>query len=324
MLLAVTLVIGTAGFLFIEEYTLLDAVYMTVITMSTVGFGTIRDLSEGGKIFSIALITVSAGTFLYAITTITTFVVEGEVQQVFNRYRVGQKVASLKNHIIICGLGRNGREAAIELGRQQQPFVVIEQDQHVLDDFQEHHGVRILAILGDASHEDVLEKANIHDARGLISSVSSDAENVYITLTAREMHPQLQIVSRASNEASISKLKRAGANKVILPNLIGGRKMANLLTRPALIEFMDMVTGEGNPDIHVEVFPCHNQPKVIGKTLADLDMRSRTGVAVIGYKRGDRHVELNPPARRLIEEEDRMFVLGTESQIAAFREMYMS
>ncbi len=323
ILLLFTLVMGTLGFWQIENYTPLDAVYMTVITMSTVGFGTVRELSAGGKVFSIALIIISASTFLYAITTITTFVVEGEVQQIFNRYRVNKKVATLRDHIIICGLGRNGREVAAELVRQDQTFVVIEQDQQVLDDFQEQYGIKILAIVGDASHEDVLEKANINDAKGLVSTVSSDAENVYISLTAREMCPHLEIVARASNESSISKLKRAGANKVILPNLIGGRKMANLITRPALTEFMDMVTGEGNPDIHLEMFLCIDQEKLIGQTLADLHVRARTGAVVIGYKRSDRNVELNPPVHRMIESEDRMFVLGTVAQIESFREMFM-
>lgn len=317
-----TTIIGIGGFISIEGYELIDAIYMTVITMSTVGFGTIGDLSSEGKMFSVLLIIISTSTFLYAITTITTFVIEGEFRQAFNRYQVSQKVTKLSNHIIICGLGRNGREAAHELIRQNQKFVVIEQEEDVIarfnSEFQE-----ILAIRGNATHEEILENANIHQARGLISSLSTDAENVYIALTAREMNPKLHIVARASHESSISKLKRAGANRVIVPNLIGGRKMANMLTRPALVEFLDLVSGEGNSDLHLEGILCKNHPGIIGKTLAELHIRSRTGVLVLGFKRGQQKVELNPPVQDKIREEDRLFVMGTDEQLAAFRKLFL-
>lgn len=322
-LLFFTSLIGVGGFQVIEGYDLMDAIYMTTITMSTVGFGTVGELSKHGKLFSTILIIISAGTFVYAITTITTFVVEGEVRQVFNIFRVNQKVSRLKDHIIICGLGRNGREAAVELSRQKHPFVVIEQEQSVLDDFLEHHPDALI-VMGDATHEDVLEKANIQTARGLVSSLSSDAENVYITLTAREMCPRLNIVARASHESTISKLKRAGANEVILPNLIGGRKMVNLITKPALMEFIEMITGEGNPDLHLEDVPCTNHPQLIGKTLLELHIRSRTGVLVIGYKRGESHVQLNPPAEIPLEPTDRLFIFGTNAQLLVFRKLYLS
>lgn len=322
-LLLTTSVIGIIGFIVVEGYDLVDAIYMTVITMSTVGFGTIGSLSDGGKVFSILLIIISTSTFLYAITTITTFVIEGEFQHVFNRYKVNQKVTKLKDHIIICGLGRNGREAAIELIRQKQEFVVIERSEEVIEEFYSEIQ-EILVIRGDATHEEVLEQANIHNAKGLVSSLSTDAENVYIALTAREMNPKLEIVARASHESSISKLKRAGANRVIVPNLIGGRKMANMLTRPALVEFVELISGEGNPDLHLEVIPCANHPALIGKTLAELHIRSRTGVLVLGFKRGEQQVTLNPPVQDNIRGEDRLFVMGTDTQLADFRAIFLS
>ena len=323
-LLAGTSMIGTIGYVMIEDYEVLDAIYQTVITMSTVGFGTVTELSPGGKVFSILLIIMSAGIYLYAITTITTFVIEGEVQQLFNRYKANKIVQKLSNHIIICGLGRNGREAAIELIRQKQTFVVVERDQGVIDDFMQTHEEEILAIKGDATHEEVLEQANIHKARGLISSLSTDAENVYITLTARQMCPHLQIAARASHESSISKLKLAGANKVIVPNLIGGRKMANMITRPALNEFIELVSGEGNPNLHLEVFDCNNLPQLVGKTLAELGIRAKTGVLVLGKKHANRAVELNPTARDKIESNDKLFIMGTTQQLADFKKEFLS
>ncbi|MEZ4824828.1 MAG: NAD-binding protein [Bacteroidia bacterium] len=321
-LLLGTSLIGTIGYSVIEGYNTLDAIYQTIITMSTVGFGTVTELSPGGKVFSILLIVVSAGVFVYAITTITTFVIEGEVQLIFNRYKASKTVQKLSGHIIICGLGRNGREAAIELIRQKQPFVVIENQQDVIDEFMLLH--QILVIKGDATHEEVLEEAGIHRARGLISSLSTDAENVYITLTSRQMNPSIQIVARASHESSISKLRRAGADKVIVPNLIGGRKMANMITRPALNEFIELVSGEGNHNLRLEVFDCRDHPELVGKTMAELGIRARTGVLVLGKKHAERPIELNPIATESLESSDKLFILGTDSQLTKFRTEYLN
>ncbi|MDP5168982.1 MAG: potassium channel protein [Bacteroidia bacterium] len=321
LLLILISVVGTVGYSLIEGYQLVDAIYMTAITMSTVGFGTVRELSSEGKIFSVFLIVFSAGTFIYAITNITTFVVEGEVKHIFDRYQVSKRVSKLKDHIIICGLGRNGRETALELMKQGHPFVIVEANEEVIADFQQHHDA--LIVQGDATLEEVLQRANIAEARGLVSSLSTDAENVYITLTARGMNPRLKIIARASLESSISKLKRAGANQVIVPNLIGGRKMANLITRPALVEFVEMVSGDGNPNLHLEDIACQNYPRLLGKTLRELEIRSITGVLVLGYKRGDRAVELNPHTEEKIMPEDRLFIMGTDSQLASFRQTYL-
>ncbi len=320
-LLLVVSIMGVLGFSAIEGYALLDSIYMTVITMSTVGFGTVGELSGSGKAFSVLLIVSSAGTFVYAVTTITTFVVEGEVQHLFSSYQMNKKVSKLKDHVIICGLGRNGREAAQELIRQQHPFVVIERNQDVIDEFQTNHN--FLFIRGDATHEEVLEQANIDDAIGLVSSLSTDAENVYITLTARGLNPRLKVVARASNETTIQKLMRAGADHVILPNIIGGRRMANVITRPALMEFIDLVSGEGNPDLHLEEIDVEIEVALIGKTLAELHIRSRTGVVVIGAKTVDGKVQLNPSADRPIQKGDRLFILGNDQQLQQFRALYL-
>jgi len=315
-------IIGITGFMLIESYSFVDAMYMTAITMSTVGFGLIRDLSNTGKIFSIFLIIISASTFVYGITTITTFVVEGEIKDIFSKYRIDRKVSKLHQHTIICGLGRNGREAATELLWQQKPFVAIEQDPAVIAGFLENHDCLVLE--GDATREEVLEKANIKEAIGLVSALSSDAENVFITLTAREMNPSLKIVARASNEASISKLKRAGAHQLILTHIIGGRRMANLITRPTLVEFIDTITGQGNPDLHLEDISCKNFPNLVGKTLAELEIRTKTGIAVIGIKKKNRQLEMSINANTLIETGDQLYILGSYKQLDTFRELYLS
>jgi len=311
---------GTIGFIIIENYTLIDALYMTVITMSTVGFGVVRELSVEGKMFTIVLMIFSAGTFVYAITTITTFVIEGEIKNLYSKYRTIRKVNKLKEHTIICGLGRNGQEAANELIWQGKPFVVIENMPEVVDNFVEH--TNCLVINGDATHEDILEKANVKHAVGLISTLSSDADNVFITLTARELNPKLKIVARASNETAISKLKRAGANQVVLPHIIGGRKMANIITRPTLIEFIDTITGQGNPDIHLEDIACGDYTLLLDKTLGELQIRTRTGVVVIGKKHKNNLLELDLHANSKIVEGDRLYLLGNREQIKTFKEIY--
>lgn len=322
-LLVGLLIAGSLGFALIEKLSPLEAVYMTVITMSTVGYGTIGDMSSTGMVFAIVLIISSAGTFLYAVSTITTFVIEGEIKNIFQQYRVNKKVSKLKDHIIICGLGRNGREAALELERQNQPFVIIEKSEEIIRDFADHHE-QVLVIQGDGTQEEVLEEAGIASAKGLISTLSTDAENVYITLTARTLSPRIQIVARASNESTITKLKRAGANEVIVPNMIGGRKMANLITRPALMEFVEMVSGEGSSHFHLEIFTCAHHEGLVGKTLAELNVRSRTGATIIGLKSGKRHVELNPPANKILEPDDKLFVLGEDKQLEWFKKIYLS
>lgn len=314
--------VGFVGYLLIGDHDPVEALFMTVITMSTVGFGTVRDLSPSGMVFTSMLIIASAGTFIYAITNLTTFIVEGEIKDAFHQYQIKKKVNKLKNHIIICGLGRNGREAAEELLRQKQAFVVVDQDESVIRDYLELHPDTLI-IVGDATSDEVLGKANIQQARGLISSLSTDAENVFITLTARELNPRIKVVARASTQSTITKLKRAGANEVILPNLIGGRKMVNLITRPALVEFVEMVSGQSGLGFHLEVYSCENHEHLVGKTIAELNVRSRTGATIIGLKHGDERVRLSPPAHLKLTEKDRLFLLGKDSQLEAFEEVYL-
>ena len=268
------------------------------------------------------MIIISAGTFIYAVGIITSFIVEGEMRQILNRYQYSKKVKELKDHIIVCGLGRNGREAVKELLEQERMFVVIEKDEDAIEQFVRENE-EILVINGDATLEEVLERANIHSAKGLISSLSSDAENVYITLTARGMNPALSIVARANYENVIPKLKRAGANRVIVPNLIGGKKMANVLTRPALVEFIDLISGQGHSSLSLEDLLCQGHSKLIGKSLSELNIRSKTGVLVLGYKRGYQGITLNPDVQEKLSERDRLFIMGTEKQLDKFRKEFM-
>ncbi len=317
ILFFLALLAGFSGFQIVEGYSPLDALYMTIITMSTVGYETIGTLSQGGKVFVMFLIIFTLGTFFYAVTTFTTFIVEGEIRHVFRQYKVGKEVSKLKDHIIICGLGRNGREAANELMDQNISFIAIESKQEKIDDFLDHNPGELF-IVGDATQEEVLLNANVKTCRGIITSLPDDAANVFVTLTARELNKTAYIVSRAANESTISKMHTAGANKVVLPNLIGGRKMARIITKPALAEFVDLITGEGETKLHLEEVACFDK-RLVGKTIGTLEIRRATGVLVLGYKGKDGSYHFNPNADKVVELNEILFVLGRDDQLKNFK-----
>lgn len=325
MLLGIVMV-GVAGFYFIEGYDFVDSLYMTIITMSTVGYEVLGEegLSIEGKVFVIFLIIFSIGTFLNVVSVITSFIVEGEVRSLFKDYKVNKEIEKLKDHVIICGLGRNGREAAMELLSYGSAFIVIEKDKNNIERFIESHPGEILVLEGDAIEDEVLEKARIQYAKGIITSLPNDADNVFVTLTARELNPKIEIVARASNESSITKLRKAGANRVVLPNYLGGRKMAKILTQPALVDFVDMITGEGQFNMDLREISCTNQPLLLGKSFRELDIRSKCGVLVLGIQDSSGKFELNPPANKNLESGDKIFILGSLSQIESFKTEFLS
>lgn len=306
--------VGIVGFMWIEGYGFLDALYMTVITVSTVGYGIVNqgEFSTNGKILSIALIIGSAGTFVFAITTLTTFIVEGELRVLIEKYRFKKKIKKMENHIVICGMGRTGRECAAELNRQGKSFVCIDKNAEIINNMKELYGEQMLGIVGNATWDEVLLQANLPTAAGLISALPNDAENVYITLTARGLCPKIEIISRAEHEYSSSKLVRAGANHVILPNYIGGKRMVNLITRPGLVEFIELITGETDTDVHIESFDCIAHPILWNKSIAELQIRSRTGLIVVGRKRADVNIDLNPGPQLILQKEDRIFLMGSK------------
>lgn len=322
--LFLTVVIGVFGFWYLESINLLDAFYMTIITMSTVGYGEPGGgLSPEGKVFASFLIIFTIGIFAYTITTITTFVIEGEIQRIFKRYRVNKEVTNLKDHIIICGLGRNGREAAQELTGQGQAYLAIERDQEAIDHFLLSHP-KALFIKGDATEDAVLEMANIAVAKGVITALAEDADNIFVALSVREQNKTIPIVARASNESSISKLRTAGATRVVVPNMMGGQKMANVLTKPALIDFIDMITGQSELDMHLEQVNVVDGRKLYGKTLAELQIRSATGCMVIGLQDGQGKVQLNPNVHAALDKSQQLFIIGRREELAEFWNTYMN
>jgi len=227
VLIAIILLIGTTGYMLIGHFNWIDALYMTVITVSTVGFREVGDLSANGKIFTIFLIISSFATYAYAITTISTHFFEGQLSYFLSGYRT-KSIKKMKNHVIICGFGRNGRQVASELDSLKQGFVVIDKELDSSYDIYKKYGV---FIIGDATNDEILHEANLNSAKALITTLPIDADNLYIALTARTLNPTLNIISRASDINSEKKLKRAGVNSVVMPEKVGGTHMANLVAR---------------------------------------------------------------------------------------------
>lgn len=312
------LLIGILGYYFIEHYTLLDSVFMTVITIATVGYREVNELDAAGKIFTSFLIIISIGTFAYAISVITRYVIEGEFQTYFRHYQVNKEIQKLKDHVIVCGFGRNGRQACEQLRSGNEKFVAIESNPKMIISMQEDEN--ILFIEGDATKDEVLLEAGLERAKALITALPSDAANVFVVLTARDRNPRLKIISRASDDASEHKLKRAGANNVIMPDKIGGTHMAALVTKPDVLEFIDHITGRIN--IRLEEILYSSLPESMrDKSIRELEIRNKTGANIIGFKTADGEYIINPLPDTVMMPDAKLFVLGTQEQVSKFKQI---
>lgn len=313
------MIIGVTGFRLIEGYSLNEAIYMTVITVSTVGFSEVRPLSPEGRMFTAFLIIFSFSTFVYAITSISNYILNGEYKAYFKDLRINKKVNKIDNHTIICGYGRNGKQAAVELKAHHRKYVIIEQNKELIEDLREQHDLPFIE--GDATYEKYLEKAGIATAKALITTLPKDADNLFVVLTAREMNPNLLIISRASNDNSDKKLRRAGANNVIMPDKIGGAHMASLVIKPDVIEFMDHIMGQGENSINLEEITFENLPEEFkNKTIRELGIRDKSGANIVGFRTPEGEYIINPSPETIIMAHAKIFVLGTVEQINAFRD----
>ena len=317
-LLVVSAVIGTTGYMMIDGYSMVDAFYMSMLVISTVGFQEVNPLSETGKIFTIFYLIFNFASLAYAISVITLYVFEGEFRKIFKSYLISKKVEKLKNHVIVCGYGRNGAKACEELLKSKQKFVVIENDLEILKFLPENYPFEV--ITGSALEEEVLLLAGIDKAKALIISLQNDADNIVISLTARELNPSIHIVSKASHDSSEKKLHSAGAQSVVKPYSLGGIHLANLVTRPYVIEFLELITGVGDHNLKLEEFTfkeLKNEYK--NKTIKELNIRKNTGATVIGLKDPEKGFIFNPDSDLIIDEGDIMILFGSDESITNFR-----
>ncbi len=304
---------GTIGYVIIEEWGWVDSFYMTIITISTVGFQEVHTLSLYGKIFTSFLIIFSFGTFAYAVTSITNYLIGGEYKKYLKEYKTMKELKKMSNHVIICGFGRVGRQVAEDLKAHQNDFVVLERDKELIEDKTYED---IFFIQGDGTDDSVLERASVRSAKAIITCLPNDSENIYVVLAAREFNKEMIIVSRASNQSAVSKLKMAGATNVIMPDSIGGSHMASLIAHPDVMEFIDMIRVQGDQGCNVESISYDELPAELkDKTIRQLEAKKETGVTIIGFKNKDGEYIVNPPQDTIVSEGSRVFVLGNSQQI---------
>jgi voltage-gated potassium channel len=308
--------IGVIGYMIIEKWEFLDALYMTVTTITTVGFREVFPLSEGGRIFTIFLIIGGVGGALYILTTIMGYLIEGQFDITLGRRRMKNKIARLKKHFILCGYGRVGEEIAQTFSEEGAPFVIISNNQEHVDKAEKEG---YLAIFGDATDDDVLEEAGIKRAYGLVSAVGSDTDNTFITLSARELKPDLFIEARASNPEAEGKLRRAGADRVISPHAIGGRRMAMMALRPAVVEFIDTVTSGRGRELHLETVDVVSGSSLIGQTMGQA--KDKAGITVLAMRKQNGNLIPNPPDGDIMEEGDRLIIIGTKQRLGALEKI---
>lgn len=319
-LLLIILVIGVSGFMLLSGYTFVNSLYMTVITMTTVGFGEVHPLSENEKIFTIFLILTSITVFGYTLSSFTEYIVSGQLFQQLKLKKVQKKIKELEGHTIVCGYGRNGRQAILKLKNYGQHFVVIEKNKELIAALDAEG---ILNIEGDATTDETLLKAGIKSAKNIIVALPSDADNLYVVLTASQLHKTCKIISRASDESSYSKLKIAGASNVIMPDKLGGDHMASLVVTPDVIEFVDRLTISGETTTNLEEIAVNDLPeKYQDKTILDLDLRNKTGCTVIGFKNPEQDYIINPEASIKLVADSNLIVLGRPEQIEKLRTLF--
>jgi voltage-gated potassium channel len=320
VLLLVLTGIGVVGYRYISGLSWIDSVYMTVITITTVGFGEVQPLGTPAKIFTIFLILTSVVILGYAISIITEYILSRNNFEDIKQRNMQKRIDSMQDHIIICGYGRNGKQAAKKLTAYNKPFVIIDSDKDLVEKFQEDE---FPYVFGNANEDETLLEAGIERASTLISALPSDADNLFVVLSARQINDKMTIISRASQETSYNKLKLAGANNVILPDRIGGDHMASLVVIPDLVEFIDNLGIVGKRNINVEevkIEQLYNakQPK----TIKDLDLRKKTGCTVIGFKDAKGEYIVNPEANTKLVPGSKIIVLGRPEQIKRLNSEY--
>ena len=313
-LLLTVLVIGTIGYV-VLGFGPVDALYQTVTTVATVGFREVQPLSTAGKFFTMALILVGVGAALYAFSVLIETLIEGRLLHLLGRRRMERNISSMQDHVIICGWGRVGRSIASEVAETGRPLVVVDHDENRLD------ACPHPTVLGDATEDAVLVAAGIERASALVAAVDVDAANSFITLSARALRPDLFIVARARSLDSEEKLRRAGADRVVNPQHIGGARMAAFVLRPHVAEFLDVVMHERNLEFRLEELDIASDSPIEGLTLRDAHLRDRTGALVLALRDPQGRFLTNPPPDTRIDAGHVLIAIGTETELQALAEL---
>lgn len=320
-LIAASILAGVLGFMYIEDYPVLDSFYMTAITLSTVGYQMSKPLSDTGKIFISVYLFFNVGIFAYIVTYMASYVFEGEFRKEFYKYFNYKDIMKLKKHVIVCGYGRNGRRACEELKKQGTPFAIIEHNKEIIDQYIDAKSMPV--IYGEASREEILIKANIKEATHIISTLPDDAQNVFIALTAKELKPEITVISRLNNQHAEKKLKKAGVDQVVMPDTLGGRHMAQLITKPYIIKFINMLDGiEGGFEVEEFYFEQFKE-EYRGKTIKDIHVRSETGANIMAVGKREGGLQINPSPDSVLKDDWYFIVVGRKTSIEQFRVTYI-
>lgn len=301
---------GTAGYMLIEGWDFADSLYMTVITLASVGFKEVHDLSLFGRIFTIVLIIGGVGTVAYALTAGAKIILEGELQEVYGRRRLEKKIKEMKDHYIVCGYGRMGKIICRELREKNIKFIVVEKQSDIHRDSDD-----LLVYIGDATRDEILKELGIEKAKGLVSVLPTDAENLFVVLSARGLNPKLFIVARAGEEGSEKKLVRAGADKVVSPYHIGGLRIAHTVLKPAVVDFIEFATKSGNIDLQMEEVLIRESSKLVGKSLDECGIGRELGIIIVAIKKPDGAMKFNPTFKSAIKSGDTLIALGESSKL---------
>jgi len=304
--------LGTLGYATIEDWRAFDALYMTIITLATVGFKEVHELSPEGKLFTIVLIISGTGIIAYTLSSLIQFTLEGQLRKILGRKKLESRIGKLRDHYIICGYGRIGHLICREFHSRPTPFVIVEQNPNHIERL-EREGY--LFVEGDATDDETLLAAGIEHAKGLITAVTSDTDNVYITLTARGLNPKLFILARAGEEGAEKKLMRAGASKVISPYTIGASRMAQAILRPSVVDFIELATASEHLALQIEEISVVTHSVLAGKTLVDSGIRQSMGIIIVGIKEADGKMTFNPPPTKKIEPNSVLIILGERPAI---------
>lgn len=321
LLIFLVIFIGTIGFHVIEGWSFLDCLYMTIITIFTVGFKEVKVLSPQGQIFTIFVILGGVGTAIFAFTKIAEIAYEGGINKFWRRKRMEKELKNLKNHYIICGQGRMGKIVRERLEEEKLPFVVIDNKEEKLEDLKQTNSC--LFIEGDATHEDTLTKAGIKKAKGLAALLSTDADNLYLVLSAKLINPSLFILSKAMDEEAERKILQIGANKVVSPYKLSGLKIAQGLIRPTLVDFMDLIIRRKELALYMEELVVKKDSKLVNRNLTECDIRRTANVIVVAMKKPGKDIEFNPSPDSKIKTGDILLVLGDKNAVNQFENIYL-
>lgn len=318
IIFTVIIVFGTIGYSLIEEWSLTDSFYMAVITVTTVGFGEVYPLSNPGRFFTAVLIVLGVGAFTYTFGILTDYIIAGELSGFLKERKMKRLIESLRDHYIVCGYGEMGHQICLELARKSCPLVIIDNRESAAVRAHDHG---FLAVLGDAGMESVLRECGIERAAGIVVATDVDATNLLVVVTARLLKPQIPIVARANTEEVSAKLHRAGANRVLVPQAIVGRRMAQMLLHPEISDFMDVITHDESLELILESLNIDTNSGLANLSLADSKIRERTGASIVGLKRPGQGILASVDPDTVLRAGDTIFALGTRKQVESLADI---